>query len=399
MVISMNQESFRKQSEELSKTVLDMNSGNLPAANIIVAGISGTGKSTLINAVFGENMAKTGIGRPITASINDYSIPDVPIRIWDTVGLELNSDKTKASIKDIRETIANKTASKNQFDRIHAIWYCISSGSHKYLDVESDFVKNLHSIGVPFIIVMTQCISEEEDNELEVAIREINQSEGMNDIEVVQVLAKDYNTRLGTIPSLGLDRLVDITTNKLPEFIKSGFVAAQRIDVVNKRIESEKIIIDCVRDAKKGFWDKVPLVNLFTTDKRVRTMTSTIGTLYNTVLTEENVSKIINKSGFSSRDAFEGLIFDSSFKKKVDGILVDMSRNEGFTVEEREFASYEKVARMVAYYGYTFVVAIEELWNKLTEDQLKDIDFVVINLISIINQKLDEMRRGKNGKH
>ena len=40
----------------------------LPTANIIVAGITGTGKSTLINAVFGENIAKTGVGRPLSTT-------------------------------------------------------------------------------------------------------------------------------------------------------------------------------------------------------------------------------------------------------------------------------------------------------------------------------------------
>jgi hypothetical protein len=345
-----------------------------------------------------KDMAKTGTGRPITANINDYSIPDVPVRIWDTVGLELDSTKTEESIRNIRKTIASKTSLKDQFDRIHAIWYCICAGSNRYQGAELNFIKNLHSIGVPFIIAMTQCISGEDDDNFEKIVLDINQSSGMSDIEVIQVLAKDYKTRLGTIPSFGLDKLVKTTTDKLPEFIKSGFVAAQRIDVVNKRIESEKIIIECVRDAKKGFWDKVPIVNFFKTNTRVRNMTKKIGTLYNTALSEENVAKIINGSGFEFKDAFQGLIFDFIFKKKVESTLNDMGIKEGFTVDEHEFASSEKVARMVAYYGYTFVIAIEELWNKLTEDQLKDIDFVVNNLITIINQKLDEMRRGKRGK-
>lgn len=34
--------------------------------NLIVAGRSGVGKSTLINAVFGEELVATGQGRPVT---------------------------------------------------------------------------------------------------------------------------------------------------------------------------------------------------------------------------------------------------------------------------------------------------------------------------------------------
>ena len=43
---------FQKEREELER---ELNAGSeLPTANIIVAGIAGVGKSTLINAVFGS---------------------------------------------------------------------------------------------------------------------------------------------------------------------------------------------------------------------------------------------------------------------------------------------------------------------------------------------------------
>ena len=39
---------------------------NLNTLNIIVAGKTGVGKSTLINSVFREKLAETGIGKPVT---------------------------------------------------------------------------------------------------------------------------------------------------------------------------------------------------------------------------------------------------------------------------------------------------------------------------------------------
>ena len=39
---------------------------NMNKLNIIVVGKSGVGKSTLINSVFREDLADTGIGRPVT---------------------------------------------------------------------------------------------------------------------------------------------------------------------------------------------------------------------------------------------------------------------------------------------------------------------------------------------
>lgn len=50
---------------------------------------------------------------------------------------------------------------------------------------------------------------------------------------------------------------------------------------------------------------------------------------------------------------------------------------------------------MIAFYGYTFIDSIEEVWEKLTEKQLQDIDMVVRELMAIINKKLDERRKGR----
>ena len=45
---------------------------------------------------------------------------------------------------------------------------------------------------------------------------------------------------------------------------------------------------------------------------------------------------------------------------------------------------------MVAYYGYIYIDAIEEVWQKFTEEQLKDVQIVVDNLICTINRILRE---------
>ncbi|MDR0906784.1 MAG: GTPase domain-containing protein [Oscillospiraceae bacterium] len=430
-----NQESFRQQTEELNKMVSNLDSSDLPTANIIVAGITGTGKSTLLNAVFGSDMAKTGIGRPVTTNIAVYSDPQIPVVIWDTVGLELDSSKTEKSIQDIRKKIAEKASSKDPFDRIHAIWYCVSAPAKRYQGAELDFVRNLHSIGVPFIIVMTQCYSGIDDDDFEKVIREINQSSGIGDIEVIQVLANDKSTPLGAIPAFGLDKLVKTTTEKLPEFIKDGFVAAQRIDVVQKRIRCEAIIIEYVSAAKNGFWDKVPFINIITTDSKINKMFEKIGKMYITYLKAESIEDATKKCAVDFKNNFHGLInpWNSGYVENVLRFLTEMKDKDGFEVEVLRFISPEWVptdgfassggrglgevlvsaavkglmdtlnidddsALMIAFYGYTFVMAIEELWDKFTEEQLKDVNLVITNLVGLINKKLNKVRSGQSGK-
>lgn len=387
-----NEQRLRQQEEELMKDLgTRVDSDDLPTANILVAGITGTGKSTLINAVFGENTAKTGSGRPVTERIDEYGSDADKIHIWDTVGLELDSAKTKESIASIRATIASKNTSKDLYDRIHAIWYCINSGSKRYQGAELDFIKQLHDIGVPFIIVLTQCSgAEEEVDAFEATIREINSSMGLSDIDIVQVLAQDVKFRgmPEPIPAFGLDNLVETTLNKLPSFIKNGFIAAQRVSQVEKRKACEDIIFEYVDLARMGFWDKVPIINVFTADNKITKMFIKIGKLYNTILPDSDTQKMIKDLGhIDIENGFFGLINPTrKYDKKVDN-LFRKKRDEGYNVQLEKLENKERVARLLALYGYIFLDAIEEVWSKLTEEQLKEIDMVMDMLRGVLKRK------------
>lgn len=378
------------EEEDFKRKVDDLNQDELPTANIMVAGITGTGKSTLLNAVFGKKMAETGKGRPVTEQIDEYQSTESPIRIWDTVGLELDSQKTKKSINAIKQTIAEKADSKDQFDRIHAIWYCINSGSSRYQGAELDFIKSLHSIGVPFIIVLTQCIgAPEEIDSFEKQIREINDSMGMDDVDIVQVCAQDFKLRGFTIETFGLDSLVNITLERLPDFIKGGFVAAQRVCKGQKRALCEDVIFEYVDVAQKGFWDKVPIVNVFTTDSKISKMFVRIGKFYNTMLPEKEIQTTIQKlGGIDLENGFWGLI--SPVSKKYDQMvdnLFSQKQNQGYNVQVDKLEKGERVSRMLAYYGYNFLDAMEQLWEELTDEQLKDISLVLDRLTGILQRK------------
>lgn len=382
--------------DEHKTSSIDIDNNDLPPANIMVAGITGTGKSTLINAVFGSDLAETGKGRPVTSHIDEYKKESVPIHIWDTVGLELDSAKTKESINSIKETIASKADSEDHFDHVHAIWYCINSGSSRYQGAELEFIKNLHSIGVPFIIVLTQCIGEpDEIDKFEAKIREINNSMGMTDIDIVQVCAQEFKLRGFTIDAFGLDNLVQTTINKVPDFIKGSFIAAQNVSKSQKREYCGEIIIRYVDAAIEGFWDKVPIVNFFTTDKKIPKMFFEIGKLYNSIIPENRIKEVIDFMGSMDLEhGFLGIILPVSkkFDQKVDRFF-DIKANEGFIIPKNKLEHNERVARMLVYYGYLFLEAVEELWEKRNESMLADIDKRVQLLRGILYDKFTKKTR------
>ena len=73
---------------------------NKEKVNIIVAGKTGVGKSSLINYIFGKEVAKVGDGQPVTQEIQEYDLENDNITLFDTKGIEAKDyEKTLDNIK------------------------------------------------------------------------------------------------------------------------------------------------------------------------------------------------------------------------------------------------------------------------------------------------------------
>lgn len=374
------------------KELYDEDKRELPVANIVLAGITGAGKSTLLNAVFGEDKAKTGQGKAITDHMDEYHEENCPIRIWDTVGLEIDAAKTDQSIRAIRQKIEEKALSKNERDCIHAIWYCINSGSNRYQEAEIRFIKSLYDLHIPFIIVLTQCIDDPDRiDQFENIIRDENIKHGMGDIEVVQVLALDKKTRLGTIPSFGLDKLVNITTDKLPEFLVKSFIAAQNVCRENKRGECEKVILQYVKKSLDGYWDNKWLLNIPTTNKKIKLLLIEVAQIYDHILDTDELRRKVAALDLSFENIWNGLIipWQGKYGQKVQAMF-EKKVGKGFEGDFEGLPKRAKAARLIAYYGCIFIDSVEETWDWKNEQKINDISKYVDELTVRINKNLYE---------
>lgn len=342
--------------------------GELPPANIIIAGITGSGKSTLINAVFGKQKAKSGFGGAVTSKMEQYYEEGAPVSIWDTVGLELKPEVTEKTISDIKELIRKKSENReNKFDRIHTIWYCIQAVGSRIQAPEIEFISKMHKLGVPFIIVLTKCINKKGDIAFSESITKLLFDIGVYNIPIIRVLAEDWEIDEGMVAhKKGLQELIDVTAKNLESSIIRSFFAAQKIDKEMKRNEAEKIIIHYCNDAKKDFFNHIPIANIFNTSSYISKMFKEIGCMYNTQLSESDTEKIYKNTIGEWKGKLGNLLIPFPMGEEVENFFRNRVLDKsGFDNKDFDFAWYDKGAQLITWSGYSWIFAIEEFWDEL----------------------------------
>ena len=74
-------------SEEFQRR-FDEERAKLGRFNVLICGKTGVGKSTLINAIFGKEVAATGNGVPVTLATEYFTHERLPLGVFDSQGFE-----------------------------------------------------------------------------------------------------------------------------------------------------------------------------------------------------------------------------------------------------------------------------------------------------------------------
>lgn len=223
---------------------------DLKTLNIIIVGKSGVGKSTLINSIFKDDFAETGLGRPVTKEIRKLEKKGYPLAIYDTPGFELSSSQQNRVKDEIIELIHKGYKGKDVNDVIHCIWYCINvNGNCTFDETEIKWLRALteaNSTNVPVMVILTQAVPKKKAAEM----KALAEKENLDIVKVVPVLAKDINfDDEYTAKAYGLDTLIELMSELLPEELQDTLQHVQIASLKSKKKRAHAVVAATVAGA------------------------------------------------------------------------------------------------------------------------------------------------------
>lgn len=197
--------------------------------NILVIGNSGVGKSTLINAVLGEERAETGWGTSgTTEDLTIYESEKLPFRIIDTIGFEPSLLREYRAVNAVKKWSRDCAKEGHEDHQINVIWFCVEGTSSKLFPKTIKDLSKATAMwpSVPVIVVITKSYSvPERQRNMEMVTNAFAKQKrySKNLRKVIPVVAATYqlNDTAYAAPE-GITELLDATNELLPEGARAG---------------------------------------------------------------------------------------------------------------------------------------------------------------------------------
>ena len=197
--------------------------------NVLVIGNSGVGKSTLINAVLGEEKAEAGWGsKGTTDKLTIYESEKISFRIIDTVGFEPSFIRSNKAINAVKKWSKDSAKEGDEDNKINVIWFCVEGTSSKLFPKTLKDLLRATSIwkSVPMIVVITKSYSVPEREKNIAMVNDIFAKQkrySKNLRKIIPVVASTFvlNDSAYAAPE-GITELIDSTNDIMPEGVKAS---------------------------------------------------------------------------------------------------------------------------------------------------------------------------------
>ncbi|MCQ2773401.1 50S ribosome-binding GTPase [Helicobacter pylori] len=218
-----------------------------PKMNVLLMGGTGVGKSSLINALFGKEIAKAGVGKPITQHLEKYIDEQKGLILWDTKGIE---DKDyHDTMQSIKKEMEDSFKTLDEKEAIDVAYLCVKETSSRVQERELlSFAKNWN---IPTIVIFTHTQYEAGDAFVQETKGIIDEEWGFKGFvkAYVRVNSVAFSFRGLKVPVEGLEELVAETEKCLSDAIKNKrrhFLSIQKANIQKRKqamIEECKTII------------------------------------------------------------------------------------------------------------------------------------------------------------
>ena len=381
----------------------------------MLLGVSGVGKSTLINKILKVN-APTGDGNFITTQTTPYTSNAMPfLRLVDTRGIELSDNFGAQQLENEAIRFIQEQNSQNDFNNfVHCIWYCITG--KRFQQVEVDILNRIRNYyqgnKIPIIIVFTQSVDKPSIERLK------NYISGKIDFnDFVEILADEIIVNEEqVIKPYGVDKLIDKTLIRCKEALNGDMrsVMTRQIskvienDIINEnnRIGKyiyEKIILNftkgyIVQNSENFIQSLATIIgyNIYYFLNK-KTSNQTFSLIKNEVTLRNNVTNYINyyKQSVSSllsnhlnNFAFKFLNIQAKKEQELgQSTLIQNKKNaDDFIAGSKEFLNNNFYGFAQKYYIGNFIIKLSEyitsifegIFNQNTKDLLNQNEIKIL---------------------
>lgn len=279
--LDIEEDHLRVIEEKVKETVNEMqNMVRNFGARIVILGAAGAGKSSCVNAAFHRAVASTGVGISVTQGVTHYpATNECPIHIYDTKGFEAIGDNQDV-LQQLKDLLAERRAAASTFgkespeyikEQLHAVWWIIDVlGGGRFSPQVMDVVKTtFEQEQIPVVIVLNKCdtaadfvrgVEQQVQEHCPWAVGPIRvvadpklgpllqlcEKCGSDDI-VISAKHRKYTCEecgqsMTFQCSYGIDELVRVTADHIPEMVAASFLAAQNLWLDGLKRSARKII-------------------------------------------------------------------------------------------------------------------------------------------------------------